>query len=220
MNPIVEQKIETTLQREKADLLDEIKGLQDPTIFETLIDLSEAQKQEYDQLFDVPGHIPKSFNHTFSALFWALDKKSPFGGQLKDLTDAVELTRYISLQFNSAPLLFVRAVATESENNKPTYYYRFCVPTHEWIPQKGFSTDDGINFRASKIPVHSVITTTVDRLMLTRELFIQLLKEISNPDNWEIQEVDPLEHMEAQVFLWQKAYDKYFGGSENGGNSN
>ena len=117
--------------------------------------------------------------------------------------------------FNNRPIVFVRAKIQGSEQPVEQIQYRICHINTVWKAREGFQTKEGVDFKISQIPKSSTITTKVDRVMFTPELFIKVIDEILNIDNWALVEVDPTEHWPEQSFNWTKAFDKFFEESQN-----
>jgi len=214
MNPVIERVIEKAINKEREELKLSVQYLSDNNVFfGPLLKLGEAQEKEYEDLFNVPGHLPKHFGKIFAALFENYDTEPPpssFVWNVKTVQDCIDLAAVLDRDLNNNPVVLVRAKVTGDLFSKEERQYRICHINTIWNSQEGFKPRDGINFSITQIPKSTTITTHTDRVLLTKELFVKIIDEILNIDNWDIVETDPTEHWQEQSFNWAKAFDKFF----------
>ena len=213
LNPDIEVVIEKALNKARQDLLLDIQNLNETSLLSILIKIGDAQEKEFKDLFEVPGHLPKDFGGMFLQLFnnyETEDLPPSFAWNVSIVHSCIDFCRVLERDLNNCPVVFVRAKLSDSEHAVEQFQYRICRVNTTWKANRGFQTEEGLHFDISKIPVSTVVTTQIDRVPLTVDLLSKLVEDILNVDNWALEEVDPAEHYEQQMFQWRKAFDKYF----------
>lgn len=209
LTPEMETLINDAYEADKIRLKEDIALLPSQKLFEAFMQLNIKQNEENDKIFE-PGYLPKNYHRAFlkclsiAGLNW-----SPKVREVFDLHECVELCNAIQATFDNNLYVFVKLVC-EAKDKPAQVIYSVCKPSCQWHPLYGFKIDDGIDFKVTTLPAYSEATTKIQRIPCNQDFVCKIIQHILDPENWEIQETDPIEHTQEPVFLEDKAFSKYF----------
>ena len=210
MQQEIETKINEIFERTKKNLIEDINTAGEPVLqlFEALMKILIAQEQEYDQLFDVPGFLPKQYEKPIAKLFinFFEDEKLFAHNNIQQVETLLEHATALTAAFMGKPPVFIQQVLIV--NDKKEINYTIENFTYEWAPDKSFFPGTKLRFPSLKVEAESNAQLRVRRIPLNHNLLIDILMKFLNDDNWQIEEDE--EQYQEQVFQWDKAFGPLF----------
>lgn len=179
-------------------------------IFECLVQVMSCQRDTYKQLFEVPGYLPKEYSKILNRIFTVYGYTLAEIYSVPQLETMLTFSRLLAAELGNVNTPFLVQVKASVDGGKEESFY-FVEPYKTTLSESGNIWPDFSNWvRACRVPVKTELVMHTKRVPVTMKLIEDLLKKICDDDNWQIEEVDPVEHYQQQVFQWDKAFGPFF----------